>query len=356
MSDRKSSPTNGPLKGAIIGFGKVAEGAHLPALNSLPDLRIVAVADPLPARRARAQDLLGEVRVFSDLESLLADGPRLDFAVVCTPPGGRLPLLDAVMRHGCHVLSEKPLALDEVDFQKLELAQAASGSALVTVNNWKYAPLLSLARRLVQEGAVGRVQRLDWEVYRTTASGGGLSAWRQDLANSLGGILVDHGWHAFYLLIAWAGAEPQTLRANLTKGAGEGGVEAEAEVELVFSGATARLFLTWLSEARSNRGRLAGSAGEIILADDHLSRLAGRQVKLGLSFPEKLSAGSHHPQWMAGVFSEFLEEIRAPEKRGRNFREARMCARLISLAYFSHQAGGAWIDVASGRVVSKASI
>jgi predicted dehydrogenase len=356
MFNGKFSPTNRPLKGAIIGFGKVAEAAHLPALKDLQDLEIVAVADPMRARRARALELLGEVLVFPDLESLLASGPRPDFAVVCTPPGGRLPLVEAVLRHGCHVLSEKPLALDEVDFQKLELAQAAGSSALVTVNNWKYAPLLSLARRLVQEGAVGRLQRLEWEVYRTTASGGGLSAWRQDPANSLGGILVDHGWHAFYLLMAWAGAEPQTLRANLIQGAEEGGVEVEAEVELEFPGATARLFLTWLSDVRSNRGRLAGSAGEIILADDHLSRLAGRQVKEGLSFPEKLSAGSHHPQWMAGVFSEFLEEIRAPEKRGRNFREARMCGRLISLAYFSHQAGGAWIDVASGRVVSKASI
>jgi scyllo-inositol 2-dehydrogenase (NADP+) len=356
MSNGKSSPTNRPLKGAIIGFGKVAEAAHLPALEGLPDLRIVAVADPLPARRARARELLGEVPVFADLESLLASGPRLDFAVVCTPPGGRLPLVAAVLRHGCHVLSEKPLALDEVDFQELELAQAAGGSALVSVNNWKYAPLLSLAGRLLQEGAIGRLQHLDWQVYRTTASGGGLSAWRQDPANSLGGILVDHGWHAFYLLMAWAGAEPQSLRANLRQGAEESGVEVEAEVELEFPGATARLFLTWLSNTRSNRGKLAGSAGEIILADDRLSRLAGRQVEEERNFPEKLSAGSHHPQWMAGVFGEFLEEIRSPEKRGRNFREAKMCGRLISLAYSSHQAGGAWIDVASGRVASKASI
>ncbi len=356
MSNGKSSPTNRPLKGAIIGFGKVAEAAHLPALKGFPDLRIVAVADPLPARRARAKEFLGEVGIFPDLESLLADGRRLDFAVVCTPPGGRLPLLEAVLRRGWHVLSEKPLALDQADFQKLELAQAAGGSALVTVDNWKYAPLLSLARRLIQEGAIGRLQRLDWEVYRTTASGGGLSAWRQDPANSLGGILVDHGWHAFYLLMAWAGAEPQTLRADLTKGDGEDGVEVETEVELEFPGATARLLLTWLSDARGNRGRLTGSAGEIILADDRLSRLSVGQVVEERTFPEKLSAGSHHPHWMAGVFGEFLEEIRAPEKRGRNFREAKMCGRLISLAYFSHQAGGAWIDVASGRVASKASI
>ena len=156
--------------------------------------------------------------------------------------------------------------------------------------------------------------------------------------------------------MAWAGAEPLTLRADLTEGAGESRVEVETEVELEFPGSTARLFLTWLSDARNNRGRLAGSAGEIILADDRLSRLSVGQVVEERTFSEKLSAGSHHPYWMAGVFTEFLEEIRTPEKRGRNFREAKMCGRLISLAYFSHQAGGAWIDVASGRVASKASI
>jgi hypothetical protein len=49
---------------------------------------------------------------------------------------------------------------------------------------------------------------------------------------------------------------------------------------------------------------------------------------------------------MAGVLDEFLEEIRVPEKRGRNLREAQDCARLIRLAYYSQKTGRAWVNFA----------
>jgi hypothetical protein len=48
---------------------------------------------------------------------------------------------------------------------------------------------------------------------------------------------------------------------------------------------------------------------------------------------------------MGGVLNEFLGEIAEPEKRGRNLREAGLCALLIRLAYRSHRAGGDWLDV-----------
>jgi predicted dehydrogenase len=336
------------LRGAIIGFGQVAELAHLPALKKRPEFLVVAAADPLSERRIRAQGLLPESHFYPDLESLLAGEPGLDFVDICTPPGGHVPLVEVALNHGCHVLCEKPLALAPEEFQQLKEAADRTATALVTVNNWKYAPLVSLATKMVRAGAIGKVQRLEWEVHRTSAAGGGLSAWRQDPANSLGGILLDHGWHAFYLLLEWAGGQPRSLRARLREDAAIPQVEVEAEIELKFPDLEARLFLTWQARQRSNRGRLQGTAGEIILADDHLSRLAGATLIESHSFPEKLSAGSHHPQWMAGVLDEFLEEIWVPEKRGRNFREAQDCARLIRLAYHSQQRRRAWINFPPG--------
>jgi predicted dehydrogenase len=330
-----------------VGLGKVAELAHLPALGNFPGLRVVAVADPLPERRARARVLLPESRVYPDLKSLLARESGLDFLDISTPPGGRVDLVETALRRGLHVLCEKPLALAPEEFARLREASARSGAALVTVNNWRYAPLLNLSRQLVRAGAIGQVHHVEWEVYRTTASGGGLTAWRQDPAHALGGILVDHGWHAFYLLMDWGGGVPQSLRAHLQYDAAPPGVEVEAEVEVVLPRATGRLFLTWRAPERENRGRLTGTAGEIILADDRLSRIAFGFAIEEQTFPEKLSGGSHHPEWMAGVFSEFLEEIQDPAKRGRNFSEAANCAGLIGLAYRSQAAGGAWLDFAA---------
>lgn len=335
------------MRGALIGFGKAAELAHLPALENRREFQVVAAADPRGDRRARAEALIPGIRLYPDLESLLAGEPGLDFVDICTPPRSHVALVEAALRHGCHVLCEKPLALGLQEIQQLRAA-AERAAALVTVNNWKYAPLVSLATTMVRAGAIGRVRRLEWQVYRTSGAGGGLSAWRQDSGHSLGGILVDHGWHAFYLLREWAGGPPRAVRARLREDAAAPGVEVEAEVELQFPGVNARLFLTWQARQRRNHGRLQGTAGEIVLADDRLSRLAGDEIVESHSFPEKLSAGSHHPQWMAGVLDEFLEEIRVPATRGRNFREAEDCARLIRLAYHSQMTGSAWVDFPPG--------
>lgn len=340
--------TRQPLKGAVVGFGKVAELAHLPAFNHRPEFGLVAAVDPLPERRARAQELLPHIRLYADVDTLLTREATLDFVDICSSPGSHTPLARAALQRGCHVLCEKPLTLVAQEFQELQEAATRNQAALVTVHNWKYAPMLTQTTKMIQDGAIGDMKKLQWEVFRTTASGGGLSRWRQEAATSLGGILVDHGWHAFYLLMGWAGAVPGALKAHLKKNAGNSpGVEVEAEVEMQFPTTSACLFLTWQASQRRNQGRLQGSKGEIILADDQLSMTRGEFLIESQAFSTRLSAGSHHPAWMQGVLDEFLEEIYCPDQRGQNFKEAEACGRLIRLAYRSHEVGGAWLRVES---------
>ncbi len=337
------------LCGALIGFGKVAELAHLPALQGLAAFRVAAVADPRAERRALARELLPGVPAYPDQAALLAAQGSLDFVDICAPPGEHFTLALAALQAGCHVLCEKPLTLDLGELAALTAAAADRQRALVTVHNWKYAPLLAAALELVQAGALGEIHTLEWEVHRTAGSGGGLTDWRQQGGAGTGGILVDHGWHAFYLLVALAGKVPEAVRARLQPLPGDPyGVEHEAEVELRLPGAQARLFLTWRAAVRRNWGRIQGSRGELVLADDRLLlQRAGSPEEIHV-FPEKLSAGSHHPQWTRGVMEEFAAEIQTPGRRGRNLAEAAACARLIHLAYRSQAAGGDWMDYPPG--------
>ncbi len=329
------------LKGALIGFGKVAEMAHLPALGTRPELALAAVAEPREDRRAQARALLPGIRVYADAASLLAAEPALDFVDICTPPSDHPAISLMALNKGLHVLCEKPLTLDLEEVETLGAAAARANRSLVTVHNWKFAPLLSTSISLVKAGAIGRLTQIDWQVLRPAGSGGGLTAWRREGAQGRGGILVDHGWHAFYLALAWAGGAPQSLKTRLTLPDPQGsGPEAEAKVWLDFPEAEGCLFLTWRAPLRANLGRLTGTAGEMRLEDDRLVLARSGQPEEVFSFPAKLSAGSHHPEWTAGVLEEFLGEIRQPELRGRNLREAASCARLIDAAYRSWEAGG----------------
>jgi predicted dehydrogenase len=280
---------------------------------------------------------------------LLAAESPLDFVAVCSPPASHVELVRQALTAGCHVLCEKPLALDLAALAELEKLSRAHKRALVTVHNWKYAPLYRAAQAALTDGLIGEVQEITWEVHRTSTSGGGLTDWRHSGAAAAGGILVDHGWHAFYLLLGLAAELPAALRAHLTPAPEDPqGVEHEAEVELRFPRARVRLFLTWRAKARLNRGRLLGTAGELLLEDDRLLRRRDGQVELVAAFPEKLSGGSHHPEWTRGSWEEFATEIRDPALRGHNLAEAGHCARLISLAYRSHAAGGAWLPYPPG--------
>lgn len=333
-----------PLIGGLVGFGKVAEKAHLPALQGLPEFRLRAVADPLPARRELARELLPGVRVYESQAALLAAESPLDFVAVCSPPARHVALACEALEAGCHVLCEKPLTLDLEALAGLEKLSRARGRALVTVHNWKYAPLYRAAQAALGDGFIGAVEEIVWEVHRTSTSGGGLTDWRHTGAAAAGGILVDHGWHAFYLLLGLAGELPEALRAHLTSAPDKPqGVEHEAEVELRFPRSRARLFLTWRAPARLNRGRLLGSGGELLLEDDRLLRRREGHEEVLATFPEKLSGGSHHPEWTRGSWEEFAAEIRDPALRGQNLAEAAHCARLISLAYCSYAAGGVWL-------------
>src|SRR5579859_6075980 len=98
-----------PLRGAIVGFGFIAEGGHLPAYRAKraggSSFEIVAVADTCAARRARAKDLLPGAAVYEDAASLLAaEGGRLDFVDIATPPSEHASIAHAAMDRGLHVL------------------------------------------------------------------------------------------------------------------------------------------------------------------------------------------------------------------------------------------------------------
>jgi len=61
---------------ALLGTGGIAQRAHIPAWQSLPEVEIVALAEPVPARRQQALALLGDpmgerILAFPHFEPLL---------------------------------------------------------------------------------------------------------------------------------------------------------------------------------------------------------------------------------------------------------------------------------------------
>src|SRR5215831_10723438 len=205
------------LKGAIIGFGQVAQNGHWPAYREFDGAQIVAVVDRTESRRAVAHQSIPGVATFATTADLAA-ALEIDFVDICTPPAWHSePVLDALAK-GWNVLCEKPMLLDLVDVEKARSARDKSGRVVLPIHNWKYAPIVRQGTDILSSGAIGPLHRVDIETLRfqdCAAADPEHQNWRRDPAVAGGGVLMDHGWHAIYLALHWFDQKPIDVAASL---------------------------------------------------------------------------------------------------------------------------------------------
>lgn len=326
----------------LLGFGSIAENGHLPALLSFPGMQVVAVADVSPERLARARDLLPEATLYDSPQELLAQAD-LTGVDICTPPNTHADLIVAACGRGlADVICEKPLVLTEDEYRRVARAREDSGSRVVSVNNWVHSDLNRHVSSVLEAETIGSIRSIELQTGRPAAAlgnGGWMPRWRTDLAHSGGGIILDHGWHQFYLLLGWMREPIRTVTAIArTADPRHAPVEDEATVEMQFASGTGRVELSWTSKERTNGGFIQGSDGSIAIHDDRI------EVKLGgetheMPFAGRLTQSSYHPDWFQAMYqSNLLDQDRT--EADRNFAEAGVLVSTIQAAYDSARAGG----------------
>lgn len=326
----------------LVGFGSIAEHGHLPALLSFEGVDVVAVADPSAERLARAAELLPEAALYRMSTELIA-GADIDTLDICSPPRTHADLIvDACVRGIESIISEKPFVLTNEEYIQVSTARQASGSRVVSVNNWLHSDLYRHVATVLRSGEIGTVQRLALSTERTRAAlghTGWAPHWRTDLAEAGGGIVLDHGWHQLYLLLGWAAAPLQAIRADMrTNDRRNLPVEDEATLNLCFPNARGQIDLSWTAGQRGNSGEIIGTLGRIDIHDDRIVVRCGAGSR-ELPFSGRLTQLSYHPDWFRLMFRyNVLDPNRA--EADRNFTEAGVLVSAITAAYRSARDGG----------------
>ncbi|HEY5814225.1 MAG TPA: Gfo/Idh/MocA family oxidoreductase, partial [Terrimicrobiaceae bacterium] len=295
--------------------------------------RIVAGVDTKASQRDLFASTMPEAATLESISDLPQD---LDFVDICTPPHTHFELITYALQHDWNVLCEKPLVVSSGQFEMIRELSIEKQRVVFTVHNWKFAPLCRQVAELLRSNMLGRLHHCSWNVFRNgpsiTAEPGN---WRLDPDKSGGGILVDHGWHAFYLVMDWFGLQPGAVQASLeNRQFLELDVEDTAVINLQFQsvsghGPSADIFLTWASSSRSNTGVLDGSLASLFIEDHRLRLVHKDGSEEEFQFDARLSTGSHHPDWFEFVAEEFAEELANVSSRGANLRLAHQCLRLI---------------------------
>jgi len=300
----------------------------LSALRSLT-VTVDAVAEPSPLRREAAKKSLPFARVYENIDQLLSAEKSLDALIVCSPPSFHGNGILSGIRAGIHVLCEKPLTLDPEIFAQIQTESAARNVCVYSINNWAYSPQFLRLLEITNSGRLGAIRHADIRVLRTRpAISASPNDWRMDPAISGGGIFVDHGWHNLYLMRRLLGVKLALVNTVLHPSCAFDEIATALFESPVASG---MMHLSWRSGERSNHAFVAGERGTAELRDDALI-IKADGLEESIRFPEKLSGGSAHPEWLAAMWPAFEAEC-AGHGRGENLDEAAFCLSAIRGAY-----------------------
>jgi predicted dehydrogenase len=142
----------------LVGFGRLARAYYTPALRTFGSVRLVAVADPLPASRAAASKSFPDATIHSDYQDLCA--LPIDGLLVASPPSTHLAILNDALRRRLPVFVEKPFLLcGELG----QLNPSSEARRLLMPNfNRRFWPAYARLREISATGRLGKVQRAEF--------------------------------------------------------------------------------------------------------------------------------------------------------------------------------------------------
>lgn len=203
----------------LIGYGDVSV-VHLEAIQNVPGLELVGIADTDPAARARATEKTGTAAFATTAE--LIEQARPDAVHVTTPHDQHVDPSLTALEAGVHVLQEKPLANTLAEGQRLVDGLAAATSSSATAGTSPAAPAAgapsvgpkvgicfqnryNLASQKLHEmlrsGQLGAV-RGAWAsmVWTRTAAYYRAKPWRGTWDQAGGGLLINQAIHTLDLV------------------------------------------------------------------------------------------------------------------------------------------------------------
>jgi len=302
----------------------------------------VAASSPESARRAQAA--LGAERAFDSAEEMVtADG--IDVVHICTPNNLHVPLAEAALAAGKHVILEKPIAMDALSAQTITDAAQDAGRIAAVPFVYRYYPTVREARERVRTGETGPIRLIhgtylqDWllkatdDNWRVETDLGGASRAFADIGShwcDLAEFVTGHRITRLCARTKTAVAERIKSEAHAAfssvNGAGESravGTEDAAIVQFeTDQGAVGSTVISQISAGRKNRLWLEVDGAEEALQfcqEEPEELWVGKReyAKLIKRDPEHLSAAAQryavlppgHPQGYADCFDAFVAEV-----------------------------------------------
>lgn len=195
------------VKLALVGCGGMAH-AHAQNLQKIPDARVVALCDIVPAHSAQFRErYFNDAREFESFDRMLHEmGGALDGVILVTPHTVHYGHAKAALERGLHVLTEKPMVTSSEHAYDLWRTVKRTGKLLGIAFQSSYSAEFAYLAQARDRGDLGKVQTISGYLsqnWLTFTQG----KWRQDPALAGGGFMYDSGAHLLNAIM-WLMNEP----------------------------------------------------------------------------------------------------------------------------------------------------
>ena len=195
------------LRAVLVGCGAIS-WAWIDAAQKIPGLDIVALVDldKEVARRKAAESKLTGALVDTNLTAIL-DRVTPDIVFDCTAPEAHVEVTLEALRHGCHVLGEKPMSDSMEDAKRMVSAAQEAGRLYAVMQQRRFDPNIRRLKQFLETGAIGRVVAVHSDFFL----GVHFEGFRAQMPHVL---LLDMAIHTFDQARFVTGSDAQTVYCN----------------------------------------------------------------------------------------------------------------------------------------------
>jgi predicted dehydrogenase len=180
------------IKVALVGCGNIGQVVHLPILQRMPDVEVVAIVDTDKRMAQAVAERAGVANYFKSIDELFKSGVGDEVAAVdiCSPTDSHREAAIAALQSGKDILIEKPIARTAKEAKDIVDCGHKYGQKVMVGMNNRFRPDTMILKSFIENEELGKLFFIKSGWLKQQSS---TSAWQSQKERSGGGVFLDLG-------------------------------------------------------------------------------------------------------------------------------------------------------------------